>query len=484
MIHTIEESRLFRIANPRSMAFFGASNSIKAMGTNLLMSVKSLGYEGALYPVHLREEEVLGYKAYKSVLDLPEIPDLAVIVLPTKVVNNTLEECGKKGIRQAIVVSGGFIEVGGEGIVLEKELVRIADKYGIRILGPNCIGVANPSFKLNTTFVPHEGPGGYIGLASQSGSFVTQMFNYLYRYDLGFSTAFSVGNEAVIDLVECMEYLGACPQTKVIALYIEGIKNGRAFIETARSIVPHKPIVAFYIGGSEAGRKAGFSHTGSMAGPDRIYDGVFEQCGIIRARSVTELFDFCWVLGGLPRPKGKKVVIQTHSGGPGAAAADACGRVGLELPDLSRETVEKLAAFVPHTGSVSNPVDLTFSKNPDDFYGSIPQLLIKEKETDTLLVYFLTSPKIVERALTQMGIQEEAIDDLSRQWMEKHCQSVAGILEKYGKPVVGFTFMSLKDRSIKGLLSRGIPVFPGPDRAARAIAAMVEYSNYLSKILK
>ncbi len=326
MIETIENSRLFRIANPRSIVFFGASNSIQAMGTNLLMSVQSLGYEGTVYPVHLKEKEVLGQKAYQSVMDLPEIPDLAVVVLPTKVVNHTLEECGKKGIKQAIVVSGGFREGGKEGIAREKELVRIAEKYEIRILGPNCIGVANPSFKLNTTFVPHEGPGGFIGLASQSGSFVTQMFNYLHRYSLGFSTAFSVGNEAVIDLVECMEYLGACPETKVIALYIEGIKRGRAFIETARSIVPHKPIVAFYVGGSEAGKKAGFSHTGSMAGPDRIYDGVFEQCGIIRGGSVTELFDFCWALGGLPRAKGNRVVIQTHSGGPGAAAADACGK--------------------------------------------------------------------------------------------------------------------------------------------------------------
>jgi len=480
MIETIEKSRLFRIANPRSMVFFGASNSIQAMGTNLLMSVQSLGYQGTVYPVHLKEENVLGQKAYRSVLDLPEVPDLAVIVLPTKVVNQTLEECGKKGIKQAIVVSGGFREGGEEGIAREKELVGIAEKYGIRILGPNCIGVANPSFKLNTTFVPHEGPGGFIGLASQSGSFVTQMFNYLHRYGLGFSTAFSVGNEAVIDLVECMEYLGACPQTKVIALYIEGIKRGRAFIETARSIVPHKPIVAFYVGGSEAGRKAGFSHTGSMAGPDRIYDGMFEQCGIIRAGSITELFDFCWVLGGLPRPKGNRVVIQTHSGGPGAAAADACGRVGLVLPDLSQETTEKLAEFVPHTGSVINPVDLTFSKNQDDFFSNIPGVLIKGKETDTLLVYFLTAPKTVERTLTLMGIQQDAIEDMSRQWIETQCELMAGLLETNTKPVVGFTFLSLKERSIKGLISRGIPVFPSPNRAAQAIAAMVKYSNHLS----
>ena len=269
--------------------------------------------------------------------DLPEVPDLAVIVLPTHVVNETLEACGKKGIRQAVVVSGGFKEVGGGGGELEAELKQIADVYDMKILGPNCLGVANPHYNINTTFVPNEGLPGFVGLASQSGSFVTQLFEYLSGFGLGFSTAFSVGNEAVLDIVDCMEYLGACPHTKVIALYVEGIRRGRAFIEAARAIVPHKPIVAFYVGGSKAGKAAGFSHTGAMAGPDALYDGMFRQAGIIRARSVVELFDFCWVLGALPIPEGNRVVIQTHSGGPGAAAADACGRAGLRLSTLSEK---------------------------------------------------------------------------------------------------------------------------------------------------
>ena len=185
------------------------------------------------------------------------------------------------------------------------------------------------------------------------------MFDYLSRLSLGFSTAFSVGNEANLDIVDCMEYLEACPHTKVIALYIEGINRGRAFFETARSIIPHKPIVALYVGGSEAGKRAGLSHTGALAGPDLLYDGVFRQSGVIRARSVAELFDFSWLLGSLPTPKGNKVVIQTHSGGPGAAAADSCGSAGLELPALSKKTLEKLTAVVPHTGSRSWLIDMT-----------------------------------------------------------------------------------------------------------------------------
>ena len=353
MLNSIQESPLFPIANPGSIAFFGASNNIASMGTNLLLSVLALGFEGTIYPVHPKEECVQGLKAYRTVMDLPGVPDLAVVVLPTRIVTQTLEECGRKGLRHAIIVSGGFREVGGDGIGLENELVEIADRYGIRLLGPNCIGVVNRHHNLNTTFLQHEGSAGFIGMASQSGSFITQMFEYFSRYSLGFSTAFSVGNEANLDIVDCMEYLGICQNTKVIALYIEGIKRGREFVETARSIVPHKPIVALYVGGSDTGRQAGFSHTGALAGPDRLYDGIFRQGGVVRAHSVTELFDFCRVLGVLPKTKGRRVVIQTHSGGPGAAAADACGRAGLELPALSKETIEKLKPFVPHTGSVS-----------------------------------------------------------------------------------------------------------------------------------
>lgn len=262
MIKSIEESPLYQIANPKSIAFFGASNNITAMGTNLLLSLQAGGFEGPVYPVHYKESQVLGLKAYPSVLDLPDVPDLAVIVLPTRIVNAEIEACGQKGIQRAIIVSGGFKELGGEGIALERELLEIARRYGIRVLGPNCLGVANLHRQINTTFIPYEGPAGFIGLASQSGSLVTQMFDYLGRMGLGFSTAFSVGNEADIDLIDAMEYLALCPHTKVVALYIEGIRRGREFVQAARSIIPHKPVVALYVGGSEAGKHAGFSHTG------------------------------------------------------------------------------------------------------------------------------------------------------------------------------------------------------------------------------
>ena len=481
-MNSIKESPLYPIANPKSIVFFGASNNITAMGTNLLLSLLDLGFEGAVYPVHPKEEQVQHLKAYRSVMDLPEIPELAVIVLPTRIVCPTMEACGRMGIKHAVVVSGGFKERGGPGVEFEKELVEIAGRHGIRFLGPNCIGVANPHQRLNTTFIPHEGPSGFIGLASQSGSFITQMFNYLAGYGLGFSTAFSVGNEADIDLVDCLEYLGACSRTKVVALYIEGINRGREFIKTVRSIVPYKPVVALYIGGSEAGKRAGFSHTGAMAGPDQLYEGVFRQSGVIRARCITELFDFCWGLGSLPGLRGPRVVIQTHSGGPGAAAADSCGRAGLELPALSKETIAKLSPYVPATGSVNNPVDLTFTKNPLHFFSEIPQILLEEEKADILLIYLLTAPPVIKRALTNMGVSDEKIDKQCEKLIADQAESLAKFLKTKDKPLMGYTFRHLNDPSIRFIMDQGIPVFQGPERAARTIRALVQYARLRQRI--
>jgi len=483
MMESIEASPLYPIANPKSIAFFGASNNVTSMGTSLLGSVLDLGFEGEIYPIHPKETRVQNLKAYQNVLDLPKVPDLALIALPTRLVSETMDACGRKGIKHAIVISGGFKEIGGEGVNLEKELVSVAKKHGVRFLGPNCIGVANPRRKLNTTFLSFEGAPGFIGMASQSGSFVTQMFSYLSDYALGFSTAFSVGNEANIDIVDCMEYLGACPDTRVIALYIEGIRRGRAFVEMARSIVPKKPIVAFYIGGSEAGSRAGLSHTGALAGPDRLYEGIFRQSGIIRARSVMEMFDICWMLGSVPGAKGRRVVIETHSGGPGAEAADACARAGLELPPLSPETIKRLRPFIPRTGSISNPVDFTFGKNIKDYFSEVPKALLDEKNADILLFYFFMPNRRLERMMRQLGTPLDQIKQQAARLADAYSESIMRLFENHGKRIVGYTFQNPKEPLVRILIERGIPIFPGPQRAARAIEAAYQYARLRGKIL-
>jgi acyl-CoA synthetase (NDP forming) len=484
MIRTIKNSPLYPIVNPRSIAFFGASNRFTSMGTNQLSSLKSLGFEGEIYPIHPKEQQVQDFAAYKSVLDLPKIPDLAVMVLPTPIVPQVLEECGQKGIKNVVIVSGGFKEAGQEGEILEKKLVDIAHRYGMRFLGPNCIGVANPHHKYNITFLPFVGRPGFIGMASQSGSFITQMFDYLADLNLGFSTGISVGNEANIDLVDAMQYLAACPNTKVVALYIETIRRGRAFIETAQSIVPHKPIVALYVGGSEAGKRASLSHTGALAGPDKLYEGIFRQSGIIRAHSIIELFDFCWLLGSCPGPEGNNVVVQTHSGGPGASAADACDRAGLKLSPFSSETLEKLAPFVPHTGSVSNPVDLTFTKSPLEYFDNIPKILLEEPNADMLLIYFMAPKENVKRAMKSIGICENQINELTEKLFDDQAKAIEALKKNYAKPLVGFSFHNRQNPMLQKLQHYNIPVLPSPDRAARALAALVSYGRLRETIMQ
>ncbi|HOJ52046.1 MAG TPA: CoA-binding protein [Syntrophales bacterium] len=481
MISQWEKSPLYRIAYPRSIAFFGASNNFNRMGSIMLSSLQSGGFEGPIYPVHPKEETVRGLRAYRSVQDLPEVPDLAIIVLPTEIVCDTLEECGKKGIKHAIVVSGGFREMGSEGLERQKRLVYVAKRYGMNILGPNCLGVANLHHKFNPTPIEAEGEAGFVGLASQSGSFITQMFNYLYLHGMGFSTAFSVGNEAVIDIVDCLEYLGACPHTKVITLYLEGISRGREFMKVAREIVPHKPIVALYVGGSETGKKAGLSHTGALSGPDDIYDAVFRQCGIIRARTLVELFDFALALGTLPAPQGNRVVIQTHSGGPGATAADACGRAGLRLPDLSPETVERLRSYLPHTASTSNPVDLTFSKNNQEHFSAIPDIILEDEEVDMLLIYFLSPVVFIRRFLREAGVPKEQMKLAEDAAVQELTKAILDLRRKHAKPIVGYTFRSLQEKMTWEVLKGGIPIYPDAERAARAMAALVRYHRIKSE---
>ncbi len=482
---SIEQSEIYPIANPGSIAFFGASSNLNAMGTTILACICAMGYTGKIYPVHPRDSIVKGFQSFKRVADLPETPDLAYIVLPTPVVVETLEACGQQGIRHAVIVSAGFNEVGGQGKQLQSALTAVAEKYGIRFLGPNCIGVINTHLKLNATFLPYEAGRGYIGMASQSGSFITQMSPHMSRLGMGFSTGFSIGNEANVDIVDCMAYLGACPDTRVIALYIESIRRGRAFIDTARAIAPKKPIVAFYVGGSDEGRRAGFSHTGALAGPDPLYNGVFRQSGVIRANSIEELFDLCHVLGACPPARGNRVIVQTHSGGPGAAAADACGRNGLNLPALTPATLERLKPHVPHTASVANPVDLTFTKTPLDFFQTIPQILMADENADALLVYFLATTRMIQVALEALGVPDDTAGDKAEEIIIQQADAIAALREQIQKPIVGFSFLAPGESTlIRALQDRGIPVLPSPERGARAMAALVRYKDLREKLIQ
>jgi acetate---CoA ligase (ADP-forming) subunit alpha len=473
------DSPLYRIMHPRSIAFWGASNDRMAMGTVQLGQILAMGFSGPVYPVHPREETVHGLKAYPRIKDVPGPVDLAVFVLPTRVVPEILEECGQAGVTSAVIVSAGFGEMGAEGKELQNRIVDIARAYGITFLGPNCIGVVNPRHKLNTTFYPYQARAGFIGMASQSGSFITQMFSYLDKFGLGFSQGMSVGNEAVLDIVDCVEYLGQCPDTTVISLYIEAIRRGRDFVRVAREVSKTKPIVAYYVGGSKGGSRAGLSHTGALAGPDPLYDGIFKQCGIIRAYSIEELFDFCYVLGTQPLPRGDGVAILTHSGGPGASAADSADRRGLKLVEFSPETVEALKPVVPHTASIANPVDLTFARNYSDYLETLPRILLGDDQVDALFIYCLMPHDRVIRSVVDGMISDPTeAASVAAEYIKSQAKVAAALSPAYGKPVVGGTFSTRSESFVRELQDRGMPCLPSPERAVIALAALARYARY------
>jgi acyl-CoA synthetase (NDP forming) len=448
-------------------------------GSIQLANLLLLGFDGPVYPIHPKDKEIAGLKAYARVSEVPETVDLAIFVLPTTVVPGVLEECGQAGIKRAIIVSAGFSEKEGpEGKELQNNIVEISKRYGITFIGPNCIGVINPYFNLNTTVFPYEARRGFIGMASQSGSFITQLFSYLEKFGLGFSQGFSLGNEAMIDLCDCLEYLALCPETKVIALYIEGIKRGRHFVEVAKKVSKIKPIVAYYIGGSEAGSRAGQSHTGAMAGPDHLYDGIFHQCGVIRASSIEELFDFCYVLGTQPLPQGNKLAILTHSGGPGAAAADSAERAGLKLAELSPSTLEAIAPVVPNTASVRNPVDLTFFKNYSDYMETLPRILLNDPNIDSLFLYCLIPRHRVFTVVLGSGLEVNNATEFVEQFIKDQCASTVTVGSETGKPFVGGSFCDRSELFVRELQDHGMPVLPSPERAVTALGSLNKYARW------
>ncbi|MFH0821436.1 MAG: CoA-binding protein [Pseudomonadota bacterium] len=478
----LEKSRLYRMMHPAGVAFWGASSNPTSMGSVQLNQLLAMKFNGPVFPIHPKEEEIMGLRAYKSIADVPGPVDLAVFVVPTRVVPEILEDCGKAGVKGAIIVTAGFGEKGEEGIALQRKLVEIATRYGIRFLGPNCIGVVNAYARLNTTFFPYESPPGFIGMVSQSGSFVTQMFVHLEKFGLGFSQAFSVGNEAMTDMTDCLEYLGRCPHTKVVGLYVETIRRGREFARVAREVSKKKPIVAYYVGGSSAGKQAALSHTGALAGPDAVYDGVFRQCGIVRARTIEEMFDMCAVLGSQPVPNGDRVAILTHSGGPGAAAADAAERGGLTLAALSEQTLGKLREVVPHTATLGNPVDLTFYRNPDDYTTTLPRAILDDPGVDSLFMYFLLPVKRVMETIRAMVKDPEQVATMAEQFINRQAELVTGLGKDSGKPIVGATFFTRAEPFVRKLQDMGVFVLPSPERAVTALAALTRYAAMKARI--
>lgn len=474
---------LSRILNPSSIAIAGASNNIRKMGTIQLVNLLNSGFEGEIMPVHPREKTVLGKKAYASVSDLPYAPDLAVLVVPTRVVPEMLDEFGRLGTTHAVIITAGFKETGKDGTDLERSIVEIAGKHGIRFLGPNCLGILNSHLPLNITVAPLLDLRGRLSLASQSGTYIAQTINILHKNGIVLNKAISVGNEANIDLADCIEYLGKDETTMAIGLYIEGIRDGRRFLDVARKVSRTKPIIAQYVGGTEAGARSGSSHTGAMAGPDYVYDGLFEQAGIIRVDTIEEVFKTGWALATQPPLRGRRIAVLTNSGGPGTGISSTCNALGLEIPEFSAGLQDRISQYIPGHASARNPVDLTFHIDMKDLIERIPEELFSSDEIDGVIIHGIVDTAFMELLYPYLKDYIGAPLEDFLKYMEVSLDALLEMPGKYGKPLLISSFFGKEDHSMRVFHENGIPVFDSPEKAAKAMAALYRHLHIRTRTL-
>jgi len=472
------DNPLRQIMHPRSIAWVGASNNPAKMGTIQLLVLKHTNFPGPIYPIHPEEKTVLGMKAYASAADLPEVPDLAVLIVPTRVAVPVMEDLGRRGVKRAVIVTAGFKEMGQEGRRQEEALVAVARRYGMRFVGPNCIGVIHTGARLNTTFFPTQDKAGALGIASQSGTYVTQVQLYLRRRGIAFSQAVSVGNEADIDVVDCLEYLAGEEDTRCIILYLESLRRPRRFLEAALRATRVKPVMALYVGGTAAGARSGMSHTGSLAGDDGLYDGLFRQAGVLRVNSIGDLYTFGFALAHQPPLKGNRLGIVSHSGGPVTSIADACERNGLEVPVFSRALQKRLEDVLPATASGANPVDLTFSLDPGTMAVEIPRRILESGEVDGVILHGVMGSSFRDVFAGQLkGLLDLPLEALAEA-EETSLVDLVDMPRIYGKPVVCSSFMDRnQDNCTRFLQDHGVPVLYGPEKAVRAMAYLRRYGR-------
>ncbi len=443
--------------SPKSVAIVGASDNPQKVGNQVLANVIASGFKGGIYPINPSTPEILGLKCYTSVLQVPGDVDLAVMVVPNKFVPGVMEECGKKGVRGAIVITAGFREAGGAGVELEKQVLAIAAQYGIRIIGPNCLGLIDTLAPINASFAAGTPEVGTIAFMSQSGALCTAILDYALAEGIGFSHFVSLGNKSDVDEVALLEDWRDDPQTNVVIAYIEGIRDGAQFIEGARKTARNKPIIAVKSGRTASGSKAVSSHTGSLAGSDAAYDAGFVQAGVLRADSVQELFDYSTAFAYQPLLQGKRIAIVTNAGGPGVMATDALDRQGLVLAELTPATEAVLKDALPAAANIHNPVDVLGDARADR-YGTAIATVLNDPGVDGVLVI------LTPQTSTEIAATAQALVDVSK---------------GASKPVMG-CWMGKKEvaAGIEVLSRNHIPNYPFPERAVASLGAMYRYWSW------
>ncbi len=450
-----------RLLAPRSIAVIGASRRPGTIGSELLANLVAGGFTGPIYPVNPAGGEVAGLPAYASIAEVPGPVDLAVVAVPAKAVHEVVEQCGESHVGGLVVISAGFAESGPEGAAAERELVALARRYGMRLVGPNCMGVVNtdPSVSMNATFSPVAPVPGRIAFSSQSGGLGIAILNEATHRDLGVSSFVSVGNKADVSGNDLLRYWEEDPSTDVILLYLESFGNPRHFARIARRIAHSKPIVAVKAGRSAAGTRGASSHTAALATPDATVDALFRQAGVIRVDTLEELFDVADVLSHQPLPAGRRVAIVGNAGGPGVLAADACEGYGLEVPELSPATQARLRALLGPAAAVRNPVDCIASATAEQYRRAL-ELVLADDSVDAVIVIF--TPPLVTEA-----------DDVAA--------AVAEVARGAQKTIVTNFLATSGALSALRTGERRVPWFAYPESAARALARIAPYAAWLAK---
>jgi acetate---CoA ligase (ADP-forming) len=467
--------KLNAIFSPDSVAVVGASTTPGKVGHDIFANILRGGFTGTLYPVNPRARSVLSVRAYPTVTEIPDDLDLAMLILPPEPALKAVEESAKKGVKGIVIVSAGFREVGAEGLEIENRIVSICKDAGIRLVGPNCLGVINPlpAVRLNASFSTRMPKAGNISFISQSGALCTAVLDFAADRDFGFSKFISIGNKADVDELDLLRYLHHDMDTEVIMIYLEELRRGPEFIEQVKEITSGErptPILAIKSGRTSAGARAAASHTGALAGSEGVYDAIFQQAGIIRINTINELFDYAGVfayknesaLGKFRRkiPDGNRVAIVTNAGGPGIVATDMTVSSGLALAAFSADTTDALASHLPKTANLHNPVDIIGDAAPDRYENALAAV-IRDEGVDGALV--ILTPQSMTNAL-------------------ETAKAICRIARGSHKPIL-CSFMGIVDVSsgVKYLQEKGIPVFRFPEDAAKAFGVLYQYANWLNR---
>ncbi len=370
-IYQYTTSPLKSIFAPKNVAVIGATEKEGSVGRTILWNLISSPFGGAVFPINPKRSSLLGIKAYPSIKDVPDQVDLAVIVTPSTSIPDLITECVEAGVKGAIVISAGFKETGPEGVELERRLLENARKGGMRVVGPNCLGVMSPVSGINATFAAGMARKGNVAFISQSGALCTAVLDWSFKEDVGFSHFVSVGSMLDVDWGDLIYYLGDDPHTESIVIYMETIGDARSFISAAREVALTKPIIVIKPGRTEGAARAAASHTGSLTGSDEVLEAAFRRAGVLRVERISEIFSMAEVLGRQPRPKGPRLTILTNAGGPGVLATDTLLTTGGELAEVSQATMDKLSEFLPASWSHNNPIDIIGDASPDRYAKSL-----------------------------------------------------------------------------------------------------------------